>query len=138
MATDAAGSRTIPHEEALACTVAEVMIRAPKTLPSTAAIRDVRQAFERPNIRTVLLADDGRFAGLVERDGVPADAPDDAPALSYLEPAPTTATPETPMSEAVGLLEGRGEPRLVVLDADGVTLRGLVCVSSTGTGFCRR
>jgi CBS domain-containing protein len=138
MATDAAGSRTIPNEEALACIVGEVMIRAPKTLPASAAIRDVRQAFERPSIRTVLLADDGRFAGLIERDGVPADAPDDAPAISYLEPAPTTATPDTPMSEAIELLEGRSEPRLVVLDVDGVTLRGLVCVNSTGTGFCRR
>jgi len=85
-----------------------------------------------------MLADDGRFAGLIERDGVPADAPDGARAVSYLEPAPTTATPETRMSEAVELLEGRSEPRLVVLDADGITLRGLVCVSADGTGFCRR
>lgn len=130
-------SRSVPREEAIGQTVSEVMISSPKTLPSTATVAEVRRAFERPNLRTVLLADDGRFAGLIERDGVPADAPDDVPAASYLEPTPRTATPDTPMSVAIDLLEGRSEPRLVVLDADGITLRGLVCVSADGTGFCR-
>jgi len=26
----------------------------------------------------------------------------------------------------------------VVLDEDGVTLRGLLCANTTGTGFCQR
>ena len=34
--------------------------------------------------------------------------------------------------------EGRSEPRLIVLDEDGVTLRGLVCANGSGTGFCIR
>jgi hypothetical protein len=44
------------------------------------------------------------------------------------------------MSEAVSLLEGRDEPRLVVLDEDGVTLRGLLCAKDTtgAAGFCVR
>jgi len=129
-------SRTVTREEALTQTVGEVMLGAPKTLPSDASVLDVRRAFERPSVRTVLLADGERFAGLIERDGVPADAPDDAPAVDYRDPAPLTATPDTPMSEAVTLIEGRVEPRLVVLDADGVTLRGLLCINATGTGFC--
>lgn len=73
---------------------------------------------------------------LVERDGLPADAPDSASANSYVEPAPRTATPDTPMSEAIKLFEARDEPRLVVVDEDGVTLRGLLCGNATGTGFC--
>jgi CBS domain-containing protein len=129
-------SRTLTNEEASAQTVGEVMIRAPKTLPAGASVLDVRRAFERPSVRTVLLADGEHFAGLIERDGVPDDAPDDAPAVGYRDPAPPTATPQTPMSEAIKLLDGRAEPRLVVIDADGISLRGLLCANATGTGFC--
>ena len=131
-------SRTLPRDEALGKTVGEVMIRSPKTLPSTVAVADVRRAFEKPSVRTVLLADNGQFAGLIERDRLPTDAPDEAPAVAYLDPAPTTAMPQTPMLEAIKLLESRGEPRLVVLDADGTTLRGLLCANATSTGFCVR
>jgi CBS domain-containing protein len=129
-------SRTVTRDEALTRTVGEVMIAAPKTLPSDALVADVRRAFERSNVRTVLLAEGDRFAGLIERGGVPADAPDDAPAIDYRDPVPATATPQTPMSEAIKLFEARDEPRLVVLDADGVTLRGLLCGNVTSTGFC--
>jgi CBS domain-containing protein len=131
-------NRTVTREDALTQTVGEVMIRGPKTLPSDAIVADVRRVFEKPNVRTVLLVDDGRFAGLIERDGLPDDALDDAAATAYLEPAPATATPQTPMSDAIKLFEGRGEPRLVVLDEDGVTLRGLLCGNTTATGFCLR
>jgi CBS domain-containing protein len=129
-------SRTVTREEAAQLTIGEVMIRAPKTLPSDATVADVRRVFEKPNIRTVLLADGDRFAGLIERDGLPADASDDSPAIAYRDPAPVTATPETPMSDAVDRFDARGEPRLVVLDEDGVTLRGLLCGNVTATGFC--
>ena len=79
-----------------------------------------------------------RFCGVVERDGLPAEAPDEARADGFVEADTLTVTPATPMREAVPLLEGRGEPRLVVLDEDGATLRGLLCANTTGTGFCLR
>ena len=131
-------SRTVDREDALEQTVGDVMIRAPKTLPSEATVADVRRVFEKPNVRTVLLADDGRFAGLIERDHLPGDAPDSASASAYLDPAPATTTPQTSMREAIELFEVRGEPRLVVLDDDGITLRGLLCGNTTATGFCVR
>ena len=131
-------SRTVTREEAIGQTVGEVMIRAPKTLPSDATVAEVRREFERPNVRTVLLADEGRFAGLIERDGLPADAPAGAPANAYLDPAPATATPQMSMRDAIELLEARGEPRLVVLDEDGIAVRGLLCANTTATGFCVR
>jgi CBS domain-containing protein len=61
-----------------------------------------------------------------------------AEASDYVDPNPLTVTPGLPISDAVKLLEGRGEPRLVVLDEDGVTLAGLLCVNATATGFCVR
>ena len=131
-------SGTVTREEAMGLTVGEVMIRAPKTLPADASVGEVRGLFERPSVRTVLVTAGSAFAGAIERDGLPADAPDSAPARNYVQPEAATATPGMPMSEAVTLLEGRGEPRLVVLDEDGETLAGLLCVNATATGFCVR
>jgi CBS domain-containing protein len=119
-------------------TVGEVMIRAPKTLPADASVGEVRRQFDRPSIRTVLLTEGEAFAGVIERDGLPASAPDEAQAGDYVEADPLTVTPALPMSDAVKLLQGRREPRLVVLDEDGATLRGLLCVNTTATGFCVR
>jgi CBS domain-containing protein len=131
-------SETVPRDDALAMTVGEVMIRAPKTLPADTSVGEVRRLFERPNVRTVLLTAGSTFVGAIERDGLPADAPDSASARGYVQPETATATPGMPMSEAVKLLDGRGEPRLVVLDEDDVTLAGLLCVDATATGFCVR
>jgi CBS domain-containing protein len=133
-----AAERSITLDEAVALTVGEVMIRQPKTLPSDALVADVRRLFERPSVRTALLADGDRFAGVIERDGLPAGAPDDARARDYVEADPLTVAPGLPMPEAVKVLEGRAEPRLVVVDEDGATLRGLLCVNSSATGFCIR
>jgi len=124
--------------DAVQLTVGEVMLPRPKTLAGNALVGDVRVAFERPTVRTVLLADGDRFVGAIERDGLPAEAPDDAPARSYLEADPLTVTPAMPMSDAIPLLEGRDEPRLIVVDEDGCTLRGLLCANAGATGFCVR
>lgn len=131
-------SRSVELADALELTVSEVMIRAPKTLPASASVGEVRQMFERPSMRSVLLADGERFAGVIERDALPAVVPADAPARPYARTDVPSVTPAVPMRDAVPLLEGRDEPRLVVLDEDGVTLRGLLCGNPTATGFCVR
>jgi hypothetical protein len=41
-----------------------------------------------------------------------------------------------PVAEAIQLLDARPEPRLIVLDDDGATLRGLVCFNRSSSGFC--
>ena len=129
---------SIPRNEAMELRVGEVMIANPKTLSSDALVGDVRRLFEKPNVRTVLLADDGAFYGVIERENVPADALDAAAASTYADREPLAVSPEMPMADAVALLERRGEPRLVVLDDDGVTLRGLICTDTAATGFCVR
>jgi CBS domain-containing protein len=114
------------------------MIPRPKTLPASSPVRDVRDLFQRkPTVRTVLLVEGDAFRGAVERNGLPAAAADEEPALRYADTEPLATTPGTPMEDVLALLDGRDEPRLVVLDEDGVTLRGLLCGDSSGTGFCR-
>ena len=47
------------------------------------------------------------------------------------------ATADAPLPEATRGLDARGERRLVVLDPDGRTLRGLLCLTSDRSGFCQ-
>jgi hypothetical protein len=125
-------SRTVSIDDALSHSVGEAMIRRPKTLPRNALVRDVRRAFERPSVRTVLLVANERFAGAIERDGLPAAARDTAPAIRYADEQPLTATPAMAMSEAIELLETRGEPRLMCLTRMGRRSAG--CSAPTATG----
>ena len=112
------------------------MIAKPKTLPADAVIADVRRVFENPSMRTVLLADGGSFRGAIERDLVPDDAPADGAALPYAQTEPVTVTPAMSIPDAIDLLDSREEPRLIVLDEDGTTLRGLLCFNRSSSGFC--
>jgi len=125
-------------EDAVVLTVGEVMISRPKTQPADTLVGDVRRAFEQPSVRTVLLADDGVFRGAIEREHVPADAADGEPAINYADTEPVTATPTTPIPEAIKLLEDQAEPRLIVLDEDGATLVGLLCFNRGSDEFCVR
>jgi len=119
-------------------TVGEVMMPEPKTHPADALVGDVRRAFEKPSVRTVLLADGGVFRGAIERDDLPEDAREDEPAAQYADTQPVTATPAMPISEAIKLLDDQPEPRLIVLDEDGATLRGLLCFNRSSSEFCVR
>jgi CBS domain-containing protein len=123
-------------DEAVVLTVGEVMIAGPKTQPGDALVADVRRAFENPSVRTVLFADDGVFRGAIERDRLPADAPADDAALRYADTEPVTATPAMLIPEAIKLLDDQPEPRLIVLDEDGSTLRGLLCFNRSSSEFC--
>jgi CBS domain-containing protein len=124
-------------DEAAVLTVGEVMIPRPKTMNADAPVADVRRAFEHPSVRTVLLAsDDGAFRGAIDRDAVPATARDDEPAAAYADTEPVTATPDMPIPDAIKLLDDQTEPRLIVLDEDGATLRGLLCFNRGSSEFC--
>jgi CBS domain-containing protein len=129
---------TLSREQAREMLVAEVMIANPKTLAAGASVGEVRRVFGKKTVRTVLLVDGDTFRGAIERDGLPGNASDDEPALRFADADPQTTTPSTPVRDVLPLLDGREEPRLIVLDEDGVTLRGLLCADSSGSGFCLR
>jgi CBS domain-containing protein len=111
------------------------MLARPKTLPADATVADVRRLFEKPSVRTALLVDGAAFRAALDRDGLPAGAADDEPALRYAA-AGDTISPDAPVADALVRLAGLPEPRLVVVDPDGTTLRGLVCLSGGGSRFC--
>jgi CBS domain-containing protein len=119
----------IAHPEA---TVAEVMLRHPKTLAADATVAEARTALESQSTHMLLLVDGERFRGAVT--AIPADADPDEPALGFVDPSALLVTEDTPVSTALARLEHRPSGRLVVLD--GERLAGLVCLAKDGVTFC--
>jgi CBS domain-containing protein len=117
--------------------VGDVMVRSPKTLPAHSRIADVRRLFSNPHVAAALLVDGARFVGVIERVDVAADAADEALARDLARREVDTVEPDAPMAAALARLDERGGRRLVVLDADGHTLRGLLCLTSDRCGVCQ-
>ena len=114
-------------------TVADVMLRRPKTLASDATVAEARQVLANPSVQVVLLADETLFRGAVVE--IPDDARGDVPALSYIQAAPETLPPTESATTAFELAARSPHRRVVVLDErDG--LIGLVCLDKTLTRFC--
>ena len=128
--------RRLAREEAADRSVGDVMVRRPKTLPAAATVGDVRRAFENPKLRLALLADGDRFVGAIVRAAIPADAPDDAPATAYTGGETGATAAATPLMAVLATLDAAEEARLVVLDPDGATLRGLLCLHRRSGEFC--
>jgi CBS domain-containing protein len=128
----------LPREQALPLTVGEVMIARPKTFRADVAVSEVRRAFEQSSQRVVLLVDGSTFKGAIDRRAIDPEAPDTAPAVPFARLDVATVTPATPLAHAVELLDRNREPRLVVLDEDGHTLRGLLCFNESSASFCVR
>jgi CBS domain-containing protein len=116
--------------------VREIMVSRPKTLPADATVADVRRLFENDSVRTALLVDGPRFAGALEREDVPIAAAAGEPAAQFVRDEVATIGPERPAREAAAAMASIGTRRLVVLDEDGTTLRGLVCLTTDLESFC--
>jgi CBS-domain-containing membrane protein len=126
----------VTRDEAATLLVRDVMVRRPKTLPAASTVADLRAHFQNPHVRTALLADGTRFAGAIAPEELPPGADAGTPALEHARTDLPTVGPDATMADAVALLDSRGDNRLVVLDADGETIAGLLCLDSAGTGFC--
>jgi CBS domain-containing protein len=116
-------------------TVTDVMLTAPMTLPATASVGDVRRFLATEHVAMALLTDGHVFRAAVT--AIPVDAPPDQPALAFADPAPPVIAPGESAATAFELAATSEHGRLVVLDTDGSTLLGLVCVSSDRQRFCK-
>ena len=124
----------VDRDDAAGRLVRDVMVSRPKTLPLQASVGELREHFRNPKVQTALLTEQGRFAGAIAPDELPADAPDDAAARDYARSDVPTLAPDATMAEALALLDERGDFRLVVLE--GGALAGLLCLDRRGTTFC--
>jgi CBS domain-containing protein len=116
--------------------VREVMLSRPKTLPAEATVADLRRLFENPRVETALVVDGTRFVGVVDREQLDVPHSDDTPARSLARRDRVTIGPDAPVADAMDLMDETGGRRLVVVADDGVTVQGLLCLSTDRTGFC--
>jgi predicted transcriptional regulator len=136
-AAEACHNQRVGRENAAALHVRDAMVAAPKTVSADATVRDLRTMFSNPHVRTALIVDGTRFVGVVQRAQVQDVISDEHPARELAVRDVPTVEPDTPLTDALTMLDSRDERRLVVLDADGDRLRGLLCLTSDRRGFCQ-
>lgn len=127
----------VTREAATRQLVGDVMLRHPKTLPGNTRVDQARRFFEDSKVISALIVDGTAFVGLLERSDLPSLLPGTSPVRTFVRREIATITPDRPVSEAVDILDAGGLARLVVLESDGVTLAGLLCLDRKRAGFCQ-
>lgn len=115
--------------------IGEVITRRGKELRADDTVSAARQLFANESVRVVPVIDGSSYVGAVDRDTI-AGAATSATMGSVASALVPTATAATPTADALADLDRHGTRRLVVLDDDGVTYVGLVCVRSDGEQLC--
>jgi CBS domain-containing protein len=137
MAAEECTNERVARDGAPGLRVRDAMIASPKTLPAAATVGELRTAFANPHVDTALLIDGPRLVGVVHREALRDDVPDGRPARDLADREPATIGPDAPLQEALTRLDAAGVRRLAVVDADGTTLRGLLCLTVGRDGFCQ-
>jgi hypothetical protein len=86
-------------------------------------------------VHAALIVLAGKLLGLVERADLAAGTDDAAPAVAVARLDGRTVGPETPLAGAREAMREAGRRRLAVTTEDS-TLVGLLCLKSSGRGFC--
>ena len=115
-------------------TVADVVVRHPKTLHASSTVGAARAQLEDEHVHMVLLTRDDVLLGTLVRTDL-ARADDAAPALAHAVLAGRTIAATVRADQALRILVGRDERRRAVVDDDG-RLLGLLCLKRRGHGFC--
>jgi CBS domain-containing protein len=129
-------AKLIDRETAETLTVGEVMLPNPKTVDVAITVGAARERFQNQTLRSLLLAEGDRFRGVLERHDLPDSAADEAPAVTFARMDVVSVKPTQPMHEVLPAFEQLRERRIVVLDENGETLRGLLCLKRDGRAFC--
>ena len=122
-------------DEAGGLSVADVTHSKVSALPVDATAGQVREWFAKSESRRMaLLSDDGRFAGYLVPDDLPATVDPGRPAaeLARLEP---TVSPSDPARRGEEIALSTAARRVPVVDGDG-RLLGIVAVTTDLEGFC--
>jgi CBS domain-containing protein len=133
---DRAADKRLPRDAVLGRPVRDAMRLDPKTLPADTTVGEARTFFQGSSARLALLVDGGTFVAALTRDDIPAGAADGAAVVEFGRSDVDWVGPDVLTDEIVDALEAAPERRIVVLDGDR-TLAGLLCLSRSGTEFCR-
>jgi CBS domain-containing protein len=107
-----------------------------KELSATSTVGDARALFASGSVHVVPVLSGAAYLGAVSREALRADLDPRTPVLPLASDTVPTATAGTPSPDAFAALDRTGATRLVVLDEDGATYRGLVCLRSDRERVC--
>ena len=117
------------------CMAAEAAVRKPDVHGCETTIGEVRKLFLDDHIHMALLVDGARLVATVERGDLHPGLTDDLPAQGVGTLRGRTVSPDAPAAALLGRMRRARRRRLAVTDADGI-LVGLLCLTSSGRGFC--
>jgi CBS domain-containing protein len=137
MSIRACKNERVTRDAAAGLRVRDAMVTSPKTMPAGGSIADLRAMFANSHVVTALLVDGSEFVGVVHREAFDGDSGDARPVRDLARRDVATIEPDAPLTAALAELDRHDERRLVVLDRDGRTLRGLLCLTSDRAGFCQ-
>lgn len=127
----------ITRQEAAPRLVRDVMLRTPKTLPGSATVDDARAFFANPKVISAVIVDGTRYVGLLDRSDMPSLLAGSTPIRTFARRSAPIITPQRTVAEATEILDDLGLARLAVVEEDGVTLAGLLCLDLKRAGFCQ-
>jgi CBS domain-containing protein len=102
--------------------VRDAMVPEPRTLAATATAQEAGTLLERPEVRAVLVCDDGRLVGVITRKTLVREVvaagrdPRTTPVGAIAEPPLYTLGPEMPLDEAFRFLEEHDAERVPVTE----------------------
>jgi CBS domain-containing protein len=124
-------TRHIPIGEA-GPAVRDVLLREARAVSPDTPVQQVRETFENPRVKLLLVADGDRFLGTIGPDDLPDG--DGTIAAHVRGDAPRVA-PDDAVQTALELVAQTGLVRIPVVDGDG-RLEGLVCFNRARNAFC--
>jgi CBS domain-containing protein len=97
---------------------------------------DARALLANPSVTVVPVLEEGRYIGVADGSTLDPTVADGTPLGALARPLLPTALASEPAEAAFARADEAGALRLVVLDADGATYRGIVCLRSDGLRLC--
>jgi CBS domain-containing protein len=124
-------TRHIPIGEA-GPAVRDVLLREARAVPPDTPVHEVRETFENPRVKLLLVAEGDRFLGTIGPDDLPAG---DGTIAAHVRGDAPRVTPDDEVKTALALVEQTGLNRIPVVGEDG-RLEGLVCFNRSRNAFC--
>ncbi len=116
-------------------TVLDAMVTTPVTHPPQTTVGQAWVALENPHRHLVLLVDDGRLLGTLDRADLRGLAAGPDPALAVARLSGRTARAEDDLATVRAAMRATQQRRRAVVDQQG-RLLGLLCLKRDGSGFC--